>query len=418
MKQEEKSNNVRLAATQALLNSVEFIKPSFEAEVPVLSVGWEPLCQTVDAQDERNAIMQVICEATQIKSDKRVCVAALQCLVNIMSLYYRFMEPYMTKALFPVSALKEVQRKAFSQLVFFQITYDAMQSQEDEICLQGIEFWSNVCDEEIELAVEAEDVWWLVCTSLFALPAEQLRLGGRAGQAARARQQVLRQGRAAVHIARAAQVPHSPGGCWLIGAGCLGERSLQDDADDEDEWTPAKAAGVCIMLMSQCIGEDVLAQSLSFITGNIVSADWRFRDAAVMAFGAWRAGGAGGGCEWRARRFRLGAGRRRVGQAAAAGAGGAAHHGRPAARRPHHGARQRRLVPRSPLRGLPRGGARAAHPAAAPARPLRRPAAAAARRHQRLLGQLLQFWTSFLTCKLTRCKGFWHSDKWFLVSKL
>ena len=46
--------------------------------------------------------MQVVCEATQIKADKRVCVAALQCLVNIMSLYYRFMEPYMSKALFPV----------------------------------------------------------------------------------------------------------------------------------------------------------------------------------------------------------------------------------------------------------------------------------------------------------------------------
>jgi importin subunit beta-1 len=28
----------------------------------------------------------------------------------------------------------------------------------DDIALQGIEFWSNVCEEEIALTVEAEEV--------------------------------------------------------------------------------------------------------------------------------------------------------------------------------------------------------------------------------------------------------------------
>lgn len=28
----------------------------------------------------------------------------------------------------------------------------------DEVALQGIEFWSNVCDEELTLAAEAEEV--------------------------------------------------------------------------------------------------------------------------------------------------------------------------------------------------------------------------------------------------------------------
>lgn len=54
-------------------------------------------------QNERNVIMQVVCEATQVKPENKVCVTALQCLVNIMSLYYQFMEPYMRPALFPVS---------------------------------------------------------------------------------------------------------------------------------------------------------------------------------------------------------------------------------------------------------------------------------------------------------------------------
>lgn len=52
-------------------------------------------------------------------------------------------------------------------LVFsFKITIEAMKSDIDEVALQGIEFWSNVCDEEMDLAIEASEVslrglkWW------------------------------------------------------------------------------------------------------------------------------------------------------------------------------------------------------------------------------------------------------------------
>ena len=34
---------------------------------------------------------------------------------------------------------------------------DAMKSEVDEVALQGIEFWSNVCDEEVELQIEATE---------------------------------------------------------------------------------------------------------------------------------------------------------------------------------------------------------------------------------------------------------------------
>ena len=33
-----------------------------------------------------------------------------------------------------------------------------MKSSQDEIALQGIEFWSTVCDEEADLAIEAAEV--------------------------------------------------------------------------------------------------------------------------------------------------------------------------------------------------------------------------------------------------------------------
>lgn len=58
------------------------------------------------SQTERHFIMQVVCEATQ-SQDTRVRVAALQCLVKIMSLYYIYMEHYMGPALFAVSTEKK-----------------------------------------------------------------------------------------------------------------------------------------------------------------------------------------------------------------------------------------------------------------------------------------------------------------------
>lgn len=40
---------------------------------------------------------------------------------------------------------------------WLQITLEAMKSETDEIALQGIEFWSNVSDEEVDLAIEISE---------------------------------------------------------------------------------------------------------------------------------------------------------------------------------------------------------------------------------------------------------------------
>ena len=34
-----------------------------------------------------------------------------------------------------------------------------MKSEVTEVALQGIEFWSNVCDEEVDLAIELTEVF-------------------------------------------------------------------------------------------------------------------------------------------------------------------------------------------------------------------------------------------------------------------
>lgn len=95
-------------------------------------------------------------------------MAALQNLVKIMSLYYQYMETYMGPALFavrhqkplfkPESQSESSQQRHYSCHFLFQITIEAMKSDIDEVALQGIEFWSNVCDEEMDLAIEASEV--------------------------------------------------------------------------------------------------------------------------------------------------------------------------------------------------------------------------------------------------------------------
>lgn len=77
-----------------------------------------------------------------------------------MSLYYQYMEAYMGPAVFAVSDTVWVWPILTSSLLHLQITREAMKSPHDEIALQGIEFWSTVCDEEQDLALEAAEVGW------------------------------------------------------------------------------------------------------------------------------------------------------------------------------------------------------------------------------------------------------------------
>jgi len=67
-------------------------------------------------QTERHFIMQVVCEATQA-TDVQVKVAALQCLVKIMSLYYQFMESYMGPALFAITL--EAMKSDIDEVKYF-----------------------------------------------------------------------------------------------------------------------------------------------------------------------------------------------------------------------------------------------------------------------------------------------------------
>ncbi|CAO3618140.1 unnamed protein product [Mucor fragilis] len=211
-RKEEPNQDVRLAAIKALINSLDFIKENFERE------------------GERNFIMQVVCEATQSESSD-VQVSAFECLVRIMQTYYDKMRLYMEKAL-------------------FGLTVAGMNNEDERVALQAIEFWSTVCDEEIELKDELLDAH-------------------EAGE---------QPDRESYHFAELALADILPVLLWTL--------TKQEDDYDEDEWTVAMAAATCISLLAQCVGNNVIQPVVPFIESNIQNEDWRNREAAVMAFGS------------------------------------------------------------------------------------------------------------------------------------
>jgi len=106
---QEHPEEMRLAATTALRNSVEFASANFAKEV------------------ERNVIMQVVCEATQCK-DEKVRVVAFECIAQIAKCYYQYLQPYVD--------------------VLADLTMGSVQGQPEQVAQQAIEFWSTICEEE------------------------------------------------------------------------------------------------------------------------------------------------------------------------------------------------------------------------------------------------------------------------------
>ena len=115
----EPDGSVRLAAINALYNSLEYIKNNFARE------------------GERNLIMMTICEATR-NTDDELQSATFGCLAKVMNLYYEYMQPYMEQAL-------------------FALTVEGMRSDHDSVKCMAIEFWNTVSDVEFELQYAEDD---------------------------------------------------------------------------------------------------------------------------------------------------------------------------------------------------------------------------------------------------------------------
>ncbi|KAG8905172.1 karyopherin beta [Tulasnella sp. 403] len=210
---DEPNKDVKLSALRALYNSLEFVRDNMENE------------------GERNYLMQVVCEATQHPTTE-VQVAAFECLVRIMGLYYDKMGFYMERALFGLTSL-------------------GMKHAEEAVALQAIEFWSTVCEEEIELALEAVEA----VEEYGEPPARESK-----------------------HFAKIALPEILPIILQLL--------TRQEEDADEDEWNISMAAGTCLSLLARATGDQIVQPVIPFIEANIKSQDWHLREAAVMAFGS------------------------------------------------------------------------------------------------------------------------------------
>ncbi|KAF9209269.1 karyopherin beta [Haplosporangium sp. Z 27] len=210
-RKDEPSEAVRLAAISALYNSLEFVEENFKRE------------------GERNYIMQVVCEATQ-SLDVQVQIASFECLVRIMQLYYEYMPFYMQKALF--------------------LTVQGMKHENERVALQAVEFWSTVCEEEIDLEAARVDAF----------------------------QNGVEPEVSNYNFAKAALSETLPVLLQLM--------AKQEEDDEEDDWNLSMAAGTCLSLTAQCVGDSIVGPVIQFVEANIRNAQWQYREASVMAFGS------------------------------------------------------------------------------------------------------------------------------------
>lgn len=208
----EPSTAVRLTALNSLANALEFITKNFEVEA------------------ERNYIMQVVCEATQAELPE-LQASAFGCLSKIMSLYYKHMSVYMEKAL-------------------YGLTVSGMHSPDDKVACMAVEFWSTVCEEEMDITIQKEEY-----------PTVMLE-----------------------HFNFATVAIHD------VVPNLLTLLTRQNEDPEDDDWSVAMAAAACLQLFAQCTGNYVLSPTLEYVSANIGKVDgeesWRNREAAVMAFGS------------------------------------------------------------------------------------------------------------------------------------
>lgn len=201
----DRSNEIRLAAVVALNNSLDFTRANFQNPV------------------ERDAIMRAICEATQCQASP-VREKAFECLVTVADLYYEHLKPYVD--------------------TLFQLSVNAIKTDEQIVGLQAVEFWSTIADSEFNILADDEDANSGVLLNII----EQA----------------------------------SPS---LVPLMLENMTKQQEDDDDDDSWNISMAAAACLEAIARTICDKIVDFVLPFVTQNINNTNWRLKEAAVMAFG-------------------------------------------------------------------------------------------------------------------------------------
>eukprot|EP01103_Thecamoeba_quadrilineata_P017548 TRINITY_DN6286_c0_g1_i1.p1 TRINITY_DN6286_c0_g1~~TRINITY_DN6286_c0_g1_i1.p1 ORF type:complete len:859 (+),score=168.64 TRINITY_DN6286_c0_g1_i1:38-2578(+) len=202
----EGNKEIKIAAANALINALEFARSNFENET------------------ERNIIVQVVGQSTS-SDDPKLRELAFQCLVKIAGLYYDKLVPY-------IAAL-------------YQVTLKAIKEESGAVALQAIEFWSTVCEEEIDILEEDND-----------------EEGARR--------------------------------CYKLVQGALDglvpvlteTLTKQEEDQDEDTWNESMAASTCLSYVANTVGDNILPKAFEFIKPNLDNPNWHYKEAAIIALGS------------------------------------------------------------------------------------------------------------------------------------
>lgn len=185
--------------------------------------------KNMEKKPERDAIMKAVCEATQ-SPDPRVRTTAFDCLAQIAYLYYNNLQDYMT--------------------TLFELTVNAIKGDEEAVAKNAVEFWNTICDVEQERLDEAAE-----CAEQ-GVPVPPDRVCVRYAEAALGQLVPL----------------------------LLETLTKQDEEADEDTYNLHMAGSVSLGLFSQTVEDRIVGFVMPFVTQYIQSDNWRFRDAAIMAF--------------------------------------------------------------------------------------------------------------------------------------
>lgn len=203
----------KLEATRAFYHAVVLAQRNFRNENP----------------QERDFIMEVLHELCKMQGAEMVQIAAFECLVQIATEYYDFLLAYIN--------------------IIGPLTWETIRSQPEKVAIPAMEFWSTICDEEIDLLEMA------AC-----------------GQAQ------VRGGRQCLNLTQQA-LPH------LVPL--LTETlTKQQSEEDDDTWNLAMAAGTCLGLVAQVTGDNCVDLVLGFVSSNFENQAWTYREAAVLAYGS------------------------------------------------------------------------------------------------------------------------------------
>jgi importin subunit beta-1 len=225
---ESKSKNILAAITHSMRDEETDITVK-QAAAKALENALEFAKQNFKVAEERGYIMSMVARAVS-SPNTDLKVAGYECLVKIASLYYEFLPEYMQG--------------------LFNLTLEAIKKEDESVALQAIEFWSTICEEETCLLEEIAE-------------AEKEQVAPDA---------------VCHHFVK--------GALQFLVPVILDTLKKQDEDADEDQWDASMAGATCLTLIANCVGNDILAQVVPFVTGNLGSTEWRLREAATMAFGS------------------------------------------------------------------------------------------------------------------------------------